>query len=115
VLACALALALPHAALAQARSPLGRGDVIDRLNSSSMRPLPPLAPPPAARPESVWVPDRYLSLPGVPGPVHVPAHWEHPVSPHEVYAPPLVGRTPDGSPVYFPAGVRPKADARQAP
>ena len=114
-LACALSLAIPATGLAQATPPRAGSDVIDRLNSSSVRPLPALPPAPAARQDSLWVPDRYVPVPGVPGPVHVPGHWEHRLSPHEVYAPPLVGRAPDGSQVLFPGGVRPRVDERQSP
>ena len=115
IIAGALGLALPPTSLAQGGSPGARGDIFDRLNSSSMRPLPSLPPAPAPRQDAIWVPDRYLSLPGIPGPVHVPGHWEHRVAPYEVFTPPLVGRAPDGRQVLFPAGVRPTVDQRQAP
>jgi hypothetical protein len=114
VLTLALACSLPHPALAQTTS-ARTGAVVDRLNRSSMRPLPPLPPVATPRPDSIWVPDRYLSLPAPAGQVHVPGHWEQPVSPHEVYAPPLAGRASDGTLLFFPAGVRPTPDARQAP
>ena len=114
VVALALACVPPHPAFAQPASSR-TGDIVDRLNRSSMRPLPPLPPAATPRPDSLWVPDRYLAVPDVPGPVHVPGHWEYQVSPHEVYAPPLVGRGSDGTQIFFPAGVRPTPGERQAP
>jgi len=61
------------------------------------------------------VPDRYVRVPGVSADVLVPGHWEQPVSSHEVYAPPLTGRTLQGGIVNFPAQSRPPAGERLAP
>jgi hypothetical protein len=68
-----------------------------------------------ASPESTWVPDRSVQVSGTDSPVFVPGHWERRLSDHEVYTPPLVGRTPNGEIIYFPAGVRPPFNERQAP
>jgi hypothetical protein len=63
-----------------------------------------------------WVPDRFVQVPGVDGQVLVPGHWERRLSDHEVYTPPLTGRTPQGdSTIQFPAGTRPPVNERQYP
>lgn len=116
IAALGLGLCLAPAAGAQTGAPINRGgNIFDRLNHESMRPVPTVPPSAAPRPDSTWVPDRYLSLPGAPGPVHVPGHWERQVSPYEVYTPPLVGTAPDGTQILFPAGVQPNANQRQSP
>src|SRR6266446_110996 len=71
--------------------------------------------PTVPTPEATWVPDRYVQVPGTDGPVLVPGHWERRLSDHEVYTPPLVGRTPNGDTINFPAGARPPVNERQAP
>jgi hypothetical protein len=50
---------------------------VDQMNASSMRgvPTPPPAARPAPRPDSVWVPDRWLSVPGAPASVFEQGHW----------------------------------------
>lgn len=88
---------------------------LDRLRESTTRALPPLPPMPSPHTDTFWVPDRHVRVPGVAGLVHVPGHWEHRLAPHEAYVPPLVGVAPDGTTVYFPAGVRPVPDTRQSP
>ena len=75
----------------------------------------PAVPPPPASPNPVWVPDRFVGVLGVGADVLVPGHWEQPVSSHEVYAPPLTGRTLQGGIVNFPAQSRPPAGERLAP
>lgn len=118
----ATALLLLTAAVALGQAPpsappgLRPHDPYEALRESSRRPLPTVPPrpaPPTAR--DVWVPERDIQLPGVPGPVRVPGHWERRVSEREVYAPPLVGVTPDGTPVFIPGGVRPAPEPPQAP
>jgi hypothetical protein len=63
----------------------------------------------------IWVPDRHVPVPGVSDNVLVPGHWEQRLSDHQVYTPPLIGRTPDGGVVNFPAGPRPPIAERQSP
>jgi hypothetical protein len=63
----------------------------------------------------VWVPDRFVQVPGTDGQVIVPGHWERRLSDHQVYTPPLSGRAPNGDIVNFPAGTQPPAHERQAP
>jgi hypothetical protein len=63
----------------------------------------------------LWVPDRHVPVPGVRGPVLVPGHWEQRLSDHEVYVPPLTGRTDDGRVIQFPAGSHPPPGERVSP
>lgn len=89
--------------------------IVERLNAASMRPL---ATPPArdiVRPDLLWVPDRWVAVPGAPGGVLVPGHWEQRLSEREVYVPPLVISSPTGESSMIPAGVRPPADSRVSP
>jgi hypothetical protein len=109
-----------HVAFGQMRSPLGgttpSGAVFDRLNNFSTRPVPQVAPPTVRQPDSTWVPDRYVQVPGTDGQVFIPGHWERRLSAHEVYTPPLTGRTPQGdTTINFPAGTRPPVGERQYP
>ena len=90
------------------------GGTIDRLRDATAHPVPAVPPPPAS-PNPVWVPDRFVGVLGVGADVLVPGHWEQPVSRHEVYAPPLTGRTLQGGIVNFPAQSRPPAGERLAP
>ena len=107
-------------AFAQMKSPPGSttpgGAIFDRLNQSSTRPVPQTPAPTVTPPSSTWVPDRFVQVPGVDGQVLVPGHWERRMSDHEVYTPPLTGRTPQGdTTIQFPAGSRPPANERQYP
>jgi hypothetical protein len=70
------------------------GRAVDQLNSSSMRgvPVPPL--PTAARPDRVWIPDRYVYTPEHPHGLHVPGHWLTVTREGQVIAPPRVGTAP---------------------
>ena len=109
-----------HAAFAQMKSPPGGttpgGAIFDRLNRSSTRPVPQTPAPTVRQPDMSWVPDRFVQVPGVDGQVLVPGHWERRLSDHEVYTPPLTGRTPQGdSTIQFPAGTRPPVNERQYP
>lgn len=74
--------------------PTTTGRAVDQMNSSSMRGVPA---PPAPRPprgDMLWVPDRYVAIPGHPGGVFVPGHWV-PVAPDgRAVAPPLTGTVP---------------------
>jgi hypothetical protein len=63
----------------------------------------------------MWVPDRFVQVPGVDTPVLVPGHWERRLADHEVHTPPLTGRSLTGDVVQFPAGTHPPVDERQAP
>jgi len=112
--------AFVQTAFAQMKSPPGGttpgGAIFDRLNQSSTRPVPQTPAPNVAPPNSTWVPDRFVQVPGVDGQVLVPGHWERRMSDHEVYTPPLTGRTPQGdTTIQFPAGSRPPANERQYP
>ena len=106
-------------ALGQVKSPPGGttpgGAIFDRLRDSTTRSVPQTAPPAVRPPDMTWVPDRYVQLSGFDTPVLVPGHWERRLSDHEVYTPPLTGRTPQGDIILFPAGTRPPVGERQAP
>jgi hypothetical protein len=82
---------------------------LDQLERSVTRPVPALPPAPFVRPDSVWVPDQYIRVPGVASDVHVPPHWEHRLPSGELYSPPLVGTTPEGRSVPLPPGTYPPA------
>jgi len=111
-------LLVPQHTLGHAIRPPGgttpSADTIDRLRDASTH-LVPAVPPPPASPRPLWVPDRYVRVPGVSADVLVPGHWEQPLSNHEVYVPPLTGRTREGGIVNFPAQSRPPAGERQGP
>jgi len=119
IAAVAVGIVGPGLALGQAKSPLGgttpSGAIFDRLHDATTRPVPQVAPPMVRPPESTWVPDRFIQVPGAENPVFVPGHWERRVSDHEVYTPPLTGRTRDGGTIDFPAGTRPPVNERQQP
>jgi len=106
-------------ALGQMKSPPGGttpgGAIFDQLRDSTTRTVPQTPPPTVRPPDMMWVPDRYVQIPGAESPVLVPGHWERRLSDHEVFTPPLTGRTPQGDIINFPAGTRPPVEERQAP
>jgi len=118
-LAVILNVAVPQDASAQMRSRSGGttpgGAIFDPLHGATTRPVPQVPAPTVPKPAATWVPERSVQVPGTDGPVSVPGHWERRLSDHEVYTPPLVGRTPNGDIINFPAGVRPPDNERQAP
>ena len=120
--AAILSVTLLSPAYGQLRSAPGGttpgGAIFDRLNQSSTRPMPTTPAPTVSPPNMTWVPDRFVQVPGTDGQVMVPGHWERRLSDHEVYVPPLTGRTttPLGdATINFPAGTRPPANERQFP
>ena len=118
-IALVLNVTLPQVAWSQMKSPPGgttpSGAMFDRLHDATTRGVPQVPPPTVPTPAETWVPDRYVQVPGTDGFVQVPGHWERRLSDHEVYTPPLLGRTPNGDSINFPAGVRPPVDERQGP
>jgi hypothetical protein len=86
---------------------------IDQIQRSVTQPMPKLPSAPAPRNDRVWVPDRYVPGPG--GPIHVPGHWEQPLSSTQSRVPPLVVCGPGGDCALVPGGVRLPAEQRQAP
>jgi len=117
--AVVLNVAVPQVASSQMKSPPGGttpgGAIFDRLRDSTTRSMPQVPSPATPAPEATWVPDRFVQVPGTDGPVLVPGHWERRLSDHEVYTPPLVGRSPNADILNFPAGARPPVNERQAP
>src|SRR2546425_9056862 len=91
------------------------GAIFDGLRGTTTRPVHRVSPAPAPAAPDTWVPDRYVLVPGVDGHVLVHGHWERRLSDDEIYTSPLVGRTPDGRTLTFPAGQRPPVDQRQGP
>jgi len=91
------------------------GSALDQLTNSVTRPLPAVPPPAGQHPADVWVPDRFVPVPGQPGSAYVPGHWERRISGRENYVPPLVVTMPDGRTVTLPAGVIPPPEQRQTP
>jgi len=96
-----------------APGPTTTSSAVDQINGMSSRSLPTTtAPRPAGPSNMIWVPDRYIRLPGEPGVSYVPGHWEQPVGPHEVYVPPVVVQTPGNRNETIPGGFRPPVDER---
>jgi hypothetical protein len=103
VVGCVLAGALAGFQL----GPTTTGRAVDQINGMSSRPLPSVAPNPVNRPDSVWVPDRHVILPGEPDRVRVPAHWEHRLPDGHFYVPPVtVERPSDNTFQTLPGSVR---------
>src|SRR5687768_1890378 len=74
--------------------PTTTGRAADQIKSSSMRGVPVPPAPTVRRPDRVWVPDRYVAIPGHPTGVHVPGHWVQ-TTPHgNVIVPPRTGTVP---------------------
>jgi len=117
--AAILNLTVPQVASSRMMSPPGGttpgGAIFDPLHDATTRPVPQVTSPTPPTPDATWVPDRTVQVPGTDGPVSVPGHWERRLSDHEVYTPPLVGRTPNGDIINFPAGTRPPVNERQSP
>jgi len=100
----------------QAGGGTGVSRAVDQMNATSRLTVPTVGPRDVARPETIWVPDRWIPTPGTGGAALVPGHWERRVSDRESYTPPLTAVNPaDGSLLIFPAGVRPPAEARREP
>jgi hypothetical protein len=90
------------------------GPVLDRLQQALTRPLPSVAERAVPRAPRVWVADRFVPRPDG-AVVHVPGHWERPVSAREVHVPPLVTCTLTGECALVPAAIRPPAGVRVGP
>jgi hypothetical protein len=102
-------------ALLQAAGPLAPRP-LDQLKSSVMRPVPSVPLRPAPRADEVWVPDRWVPMPGAPQGAHVPGHRERRLSDTEYYVPPLTVCAPStGICQESPAGVRGPVETRTGP
>lgn len=106
-------------ALGQTMSPLRgttpTGAIFDGLRSSTTRPVPQVPPPTVRAPDMMWVPDRFVHVPGASAPVLMPGHWESRLGNGQVHTPPMTGRSLNGDVVQFPAGSHPPVNERQAP
>jgi hypothetical protein len=109
--------ALPSGVTTTIRGPgaATTGALVDRLNAASMRPQAVAPAPVVPRSDMLWVPDRYVSVPGAPGGVLVPGHWEQRTPSGDVFVPPLVIVHPAGGPEFVPAGTRPPVETRIGP
>jgi hypothetical protein len=101
-------------------TPTGRTNItteaVAKINAASRRPIAVTPEPVVVRPDTMWVPDRYVPIPGAQGGlVLVPGHWERRISDREVYVPPLPIANPAGGSQTIPAGVHPPADQRLSP
>jgi hypothetical protein len=89
---------------------------INQILQRATRPGPSLAPPPAASPGPVWVPDRTVMSPLAPLGVQVPGHWEQPFGPGQYFVPPLtVCDRATGICSVVPGGVQGPVDQRPLP
>jgi hypothetical protein len=89
---------------------------VDQINRASRQPLPSVAPRPVPPADMVWVPDRYVPIPGEPGGVLVPGHWERRIGEREYHVPPVTVIKPsDGTLETIPGGVRPPVEERRGP
>jgi hypothetical protein len=89
---------------------------VEQIMTGSTRPLPSVAPREVARPDMVWVPDRWIVTPEEPTGVRVPAHWEQRISEGRVYVPPLLIFHPtEGVYHVAPAAVKEPAESRTTP
>lgn len=89
---------------------------VERVKTSAMRPVPSAPQAILPRSDMRWVPERSVRIPGEPGVVRVPAHWERRVSDHEVRVPPLSIFNPaEGAFHAIPAGTKEPPDRRRGP
>ncbi len=81
-------------ALSVPLGPTTTSRAVDQMNASSMRgvPVPPI--PAAPRPDTIWIPGQYVSVPGQPAGVFVPGHWRVVTPEGQVVVPPLSGTVP---------------------
>jgi len=103
-------------AMAVPLGPTSTSRAVNQMNSTSMRPLPSVAPRATPQEPMVWVPDRHVPLPGA-GTVVVPGHWERRLEQQrDVHVPALTVRNPvTGETTTLPAGQRPPVEDRLAP
>ena len=90
--------------------------LVGQINADSLRPLPTTPGVAPFRPDSTWVPDRYVVVPGGSTPVMVPGHWEQRLSDRQVSVPTLVVIDPaTGRAGIVPGGVREPVESRVGP
>lgn len=100
--------------------PVSRGTpmarALNQVKATAMRPVPAAPPQDRAPVDRIWVPDRFVSIPGEPGERWVPGHWERPISDREVHVPPLaIFNVTTGAPSAIPAGRKAPPALRQGP
>ena len=98
--------------------PAGAGaqNPLERAKALALRPVPSVPQRELPSSDMVWVPDRYVRIPGERGETRVPAHWERRISANEFQVPPLVLENPAaGTSRAVPHGVRGPAELRQWP
>ena len=99
--------------LAPPLGPTTTQQAVEQMNRMSTRPLPSADPRPVVRDDKVWVPDRYVRVPGSADTMRVPGHWERitPEGRHEV--PPITAVEPStGAVRSFPTGEYPPPEQR---
>jgi len=89
---------------------------LSRARELATRPTPVAPRRELPQPDTTWVPDRYLRIPGEPGEARVPAHWERRISDREFHVPPLTIFNPvTGTARGVPAGIRGPVESRHGP
>ena len=98
----------------------GHGDAVsralDQAKGLALRPVPVVPQRELPQSDMVWVPDRYVRIPGEPGEARVPAHWERRISDREFHVPPLTIWNPStGTHSAVPHGIKGPAAERHGP
>jgi len=95
-------------------APMARA--LNQVKATAMRPVPAAPALDRAQVDTIWVPDRFVSIPGEPGEWWVPGHWERQISDSEVHVPPLaIFNVTTGTPSAIPAGRKAPPALRQGP
>jgi len=89
---------------------------VDQINAATRRPVPSVGPHEVVRSPTIWVPDRWIPVPGTGGTALIPGHRELQLSEREFRVPPLTVVSPvDGAIQVLPAATRPPAETRHTP
>jgi hypothetical protein len=90
---------------------------VNQITGSATQGLSVPPPPTAARPDQLWVPDRWVPAPGQASPLLVPGHWEQRIDERRSYSPPIIVVDPaTGASRVSPAGIKEQPPAeRTAP
>jgi hypothetical protein len=80
---------------------------VNQITGSATQGLAIPPPPSATRPNQLWVPDRWLPVPGQTTPALVPGHWEQRIDERRSYAPPIIVVDPStGATRVSPAEIK---------